>query len=234
MVLIHDRQNIEHLLYFFVNKGKEKYIVNSKETQTQKKLIEVAIELFSTNGFKGTSIRNIAKTMGMTISNIYYYYDNKYGLLLAVLEHLSMDLMEQLQRITKMDSDPLDRFKLLVTTHLDNIARDKNKASLFFLDEEALSPAGNEINKQFQLSILNIYRQELQNLRDAGYIKYKNITVLAFNVIGVIQWHLRWYRPGGKLSIEEVKKEALNFILNGLLWNSSVASGTRSSKPTRR
>ncbi len=85
-----------------------------------------------------------------------------------------------------MDSDPLGRFKLLVTTHLDNIARDKNKTSLFFLDEEALSPSGNEINKQFQLSILNVYRQELQNLRAAGYINYKNITVLAFNVIGVI------------------------------------------------
>jgi AcrR family transcriptional regulator len=208
--------------------------VTNKESQTQKKLIEVAIELFATNGFRGTSIRNIAKAMGMTISNIYYYYENKYGLLLAVLEHLSMDLMEQLQRIMKMDLDSIDRFKLLVTTHLDNIARDKNKASLFFLDEEALSPAANEINKQFQLSILNIYRQELQNLRTAGYIKYKNITVLAFNVIGVIQWHLRWYRPGGKLSIEEVKKEALTFILNGLLWNSSVASGTKSSKSIRR
>lgn len=186
MVLIHSRQNIEHLLYLLFNKRKEKYIVNSKETQTQKKLIEVGIELFATNGLKGTSIRNFAKAIGMTISNIYYYYGNKYGLLLAALEHLSMDLIQQLQRRTKMDSDPLGRFKLLVTTHLDNIARDKNKTSLFFLDEEALSPSGNEINKQFQLSILNVYRQELQNLRAAGYINYKNITVLAFNVIGVI------------------------------------------------
>jgi len=59
--------------------------LNNIESQTQKKLIEFAIELFGANGFKGTSIRNIAKTMGMTISNIYYYFDNKYGLLLAVL-----------------------------------------------------------------------------------------------------------------------------------------------------
>jgi AcrR family transcriptional regulator len=197
--------------------GKGEIKIINEESKTKKKLIEVAIELFATNGFKGTSIRDIAKAMGMTISNIYYYFDNKYGLLLAALEYLSTDLMGQLQRVTEMNLDPLDRFKLLITTHLDNIARDKNKARLFFLDEEALSPAGNEINKQLQLSILNIYRHELQNLRAAGYIKYKNITVLAFNVIGVVQWHLRWYRPEGKLSIKEVKKEALTFILNGLL-----------------
>jgi hypothetical protein len=98
------------------------------------------------------------------------------------------------------------------------------------MDEEALSPAGNEINKQFQLSILNIYRKELKNLQAAGYIKYKKITILAFNVIGVVQWHLRWYRPEGKLSIEEVKKEALTFILNGLLWNSSANSKMKNSK----
>lgn len=204
--------------------------MNNIESQTQKKLIEVAIELFGANGFKGTSIRDIAKAMGMTISNIYYYFDNKYGLLLAVLEYLSMDLKEQLQRVIEMNLDPLERFKLLVTTHLDNIARDKNKARLFFMDEEALSPTGNEINKQLQLSILNIYRNELKNLRASGCIKYKNITILAFNVIGVIQWHLRWYRPEGKLSIKEVKKEALTFILNGLLWNSSANSKMKNSK----
>jgi hypothetical protein len=97
------------------------------------------------------------------------------------------------------------------------------------MDEEALSPAGNKINKQLQLSILNIYRNELKNLRALGYIKYKNITIIAFNVIGVIQWHLRWYRPEGKLSIKEIKKEALTFILNGLLWNPSKKSSTTSS-----
>jgi AcrR family transcriptional regulator len=208
--------------------------VINEESKTKNKLIEVAIELFATNGFRGTSTRDIARAMGMTISNIYYYFSNKYGLLLAALEYLSIDLMGQLQRVTEMNLDPLDRFKLLVTTHLDNIARDKNKSRLFFLDEEALSPAGNEINKQLQLSILNIYRHELQNLRAAGYVKYKNITVLAFNVIGVVQWHLRWYRPEGKLSIKEVKKEALSFILNGLLWNPLAASATKRSKSGHR
>ena len=56
--------------------------------QTNKdKIIRVAIDLFSAKGFKGTSIRDIASAMGMSISNIYHYFGNKEGLWLAILEY---------------------------------------------------------------------------------------------------------------------------------------------------
>jgi hypothetical protein len=67
--------------------------------------------------------------------------------------------------------------------------------------------------------VLNIYRRELETLRSAGYVKQKDITVLAFNILGTINWHLRWYKPDGPLSIEQIKQEAVNFILHGVLGN---------------
>lgn len=45
----------------------------SEREGSKDKIIEVAIDLFSTMGFKGTSISDIANAMGMSISNIYYY-----------------------------------------------------------------------------------------------------------------------------------------------------------------
>ncbi|MCX5814821.1 MAG: TetR/AcrR family transcriptional regulator [Proteobacteria bacterium] len=193
-------------------------------TETQRKLIEVAIELFATNGFKGTSIRDIARAAGMTISSIYYYFESKYGLLLAILKHLSEGLENELNRISQAELGPLERFKLLVSTHLNQIAAQKDSAKLFFLDEEELSPAANEINKQFQIKILQIYKSALRDLAEAGYIDTpKNLTVSAFNVLGVIQWHLRWYRPEGPLPFEAIKDEAVRFMLFGLLANPSPA-----------
>jgi TetR/AcrR family transcriptional regulator, cholesterol catabolism regulator len=184
---------------------------------TKQKLIEGALELFAKNGYSASSMRDLARATGMTISATYYYFGSKYGLLLAVLEHLSDELRAELERVSKMDLEPLERFKELIKAHLARLALDRNKASLFFLDEEALTPAANEINKQFQLSFLNAYREQLRTLQEAGYLRSDNITVLAFNTIGIIQWHFRWYRVEGKLSLDEVTEEAVSYILHGIL-----------------
>ncbi len=179
---------------------------------TPKKIIDVAIDLFATRGFKGTSIREIAKISGLTITNIYYYFGSKEGLLLEILEQLTRQIVEKLRQVAEGNYPPLERFKLLLETHLElllNIFRKESK--ILFLDEEHVT----RINKQFQIDILNIYRKELQNLQSLGYTNYKNITILAFNILGVLNWHLRWYRPEGRMTFRQISDEMLAFILYG-------------------
>jgi len=115
----------------------------------------------------------------------------------------------------------LERFKVLVKTHLEGMITRNSEAKLFFFEDDDLSPATNEINRQFQANMVNIYRNELRRLRGAGFLKDKNITILTFHILAVIQWHLRWYRPQGALSIEKIQEEALSFILHGMLGSSA-------------
>ncbi len=184
---------------------------------TPKKIIDVAVDLFAANGFKGTSIRDIAKTSGTTISNIYYYFGNKEGLLTAILDLSTREIVEKLRQAAKSDIEPLERFKLLLGKHLSLLLDEYRKeAKILFLEEEHIS----RINKQFQLDILNMYREELQNLQSLGYIDYKNLTILAFNIFGVIDWHLRWYKPEGRLSLKEINDEMITFVLHGTLSHS--------------
>jgi AcrR family transcriptional regulator len=204
----------------------------AESTDTATKLIEVAIELFSEHGFKGTSIRDIARMTGMTISSIYYYFGNKDGLLLAILDHSCKHLVETLRETAELDMEPLDRFKLLVSSHIGLVKVHKREAKIFFLDEEHLSPEGNERNRQFQFDILNIYRKQLRSLKALGYVKYRHITVLAFNILGVINWHLKWYRPEGPLPLEELTEEIVSFMLHGALGDPGGADN-KSSRHTR-
>ena len=50
------------------------------------KIIETALDLFAFKGFDGTSMRDVANSIGISISNIYHYFGNKEGLILAVLD----------------------------------------------------------------------------------------------------------------------------------------------------
>lgn len=184
---------------------------------TREQVIKAAIDLFSTKGFNGTSIRAIASAMGMSISNIYHYFVNKEGLMLAILEQSSKRLLETLHQVSEKEMDPLDRFKLLIETHVRLSEMFSKESKIFYIDEDHLSPEGNEKNRQNQREILNIYLKELQTLKELGYLSSRNLVVLAFNILGVINWQLKWYRPGGPLSMDNVANEIVSFVIHGLL-----------------
>ena len=188
---------------------------------TKAQVIKAAVDLFSTKGFNGTSIRAIANAMGMSISNIYHYFGNKEGLMLAILEQSSKRLLETLRQVAKKDMDPLDRLKLLIESHVRLSEVFRKESKIFFIDENHLSPEGNENNRQNQREILNIYLKELQTLKELGYLESQNLMVLAFNILGVINWQLKWHRPEGPLSMDEVSREIVSFVMHGLLGTSS-------------
>ena len=189
----------------------------TEHQENKEKLLCAAIELFAIRGFTGTSIRDIARKMGMSISNIYHYFGNKEGLLLAILQTSAETLNEKLLQVTRLNMDPLARFKLLIQTHLGFFEYFQKEGKIFLLDEDHLTPEGNEINRKLQTEVLNIYLNELNILKSLGYLRSQNLKVLAFNIFGVINWHLHWYRPEGSLSLQRVADEGVSFIMNGIL-----------------
>jgi len=67
--------------------SKDKNVIN-KSTKTR--ILEVSLELFSTNGYKSTTVRGIAKKVGITQSGLYNHFKNKD----AILETLIADLLD--------------------------------------------------------------------------------------------------------------------------------------------
>ena len=181
------------------------------------RIFKTAISLFSAKGFRGTSIRDIANEMHISISNIYHHFGNKEGLLVAILEHSSERLIKDLKHVSELELQPKEKFKRLVETHIQLAGTYTEETKIFFLDEEHLSDKGDRINRHIQRQIYGFYQKVLQELDDAGLIHYRSIKVLAFNIFGVINWQLRWYRPDGSLSLDEITDEIVSFIMNGVL-----------------
>jgi TetR/AcrR family transcriptional regulator, cholesterol catabolism regulator len=196
----------------------------------KERLLDVAIDLFSSKGFAGTSIRDIAREMGMSISNIYHYFGNKNGLLLEVLKRASIDVVTSLRAVSEKDMEPFDRFKIILKTHVSLCAEHWKESKIFLLDEEHLTPEGVEINMRIQREVFDIYFNELNNLKKLGIVKSESLNIMAFNILGVINWQLRWYRPKGRLSISEVTDEVVSFILYGITGAADIGTLSGESK----
>jgi AcrR family transcriptional regulator len=53
---------------------------------TKDKILDTAIDLFAQNGFHGTSVRDIARGVGIKVSSIYNHFEGKDSILAAILE----------------------------------------------------------------------------------------------------------------------------------------------------
>lgn len=189
----------------------------SERGNKKEELIQAALSLFASRGFRGTSIRDIARACDTSLSNIYHYFGDKQGVVLAILETISESLVASLRRAAQSELEPVARFKLLIATHCRVGWERSEEGKILFLEEEHLSSEGRAINRQIQNEILEIYRSALRPLQESGLVRGKSVTVTALNVLALVNWFFRWYRRDGPMSLEEASEEIVSFAVHGAL-----------------
>jgi AcrR family transcriptional regulator len=107
----------------------------SPAADTRRRILAVALELFSTRGYAGTSMRDIADTMGLTKASLYYHFESKEQILEAVIEPIRVELnliLEDVagparpapeQLLTRL-ADMLSRHALLLETVFNDPSSD--------------------------------------------------------------------------------------------------------------
>ncbi|MBI5420053.1 MAG: TetR/AcrR family transcriptional regulator [Deltaproteobacteria bacterium] len=183
---------------------------------TRERLAVVAVKLFSEKGYTGTSIRDIAKAMGMSISNIYHYSGSKEGVFMEALRRAVEMLLKELRFVSDLDLPPIVRIKLMIERHLRYVADNNELARIFVI--ELLQDVSSEAllySKNSQKEIYAIYKKEFDAIEQTGAIHGRDVTAIIFGIFGVINWFARWYKPGGRLTRDEAIGQALGFIWRG-------------------
>lgn len=183
---------------------------------TREKLALVAVSLFSRKGYSGTSIRDIAKAMGMSISNIYHYSGSKEGVFMEALRRAVEMLMKDLRFVSEIDLPPILRIKLMIERHIRYVA-DNNAFARIFVIELPLDVSEESLlySKNIQKEIYAIYKKEFDAIEKTGAIQGRDVTSIIFSIFGVINWFARWYKPDGGLSTDEAVGQVVGFIWRG-------------------
>ncbi|MBM3330378.1 TetR family transcriptional regulator [candidate division WOR-3 bacterium] len=60
--------------------------MKTEHAEAKQRLFDAAVSLFAREGYAAVGVREIAKTAGVNISSVSYYYGGKAGLLLAIID----------------------------------------------------------------------------------------------------------------------------------------------------
>ena len=124
------------------------------QRKNRRKIKDAALEVFSTYGYRGSTIEQIAKQAEMSKSSLFYYFNSKTEIYIALL---SETLEAWLEPLTKLDpaGDPLQEIWSYIERKLD-MSRSHPKQSRLFANE-ILHGAPN---------IMDILTGELKDLID--------------------------------------------------------------------
>jgi TetR/AcrR family transcriptional regulator, cholesterol catabolism regulator len=184
------------------------------------RLIEVSTDLFSRKGFKGTSIRDIARETGLTTSAIYHNFGTKGGLLATIEEQTIEPMIQELRRVYSLELSPVDHLVLLLKTHLTYVGTHTKESKIFFLREGTLPSHARDLDKKRQREIFFMYRADIERVL-ASTGRRKDSVVATFSTLGSVMWLLTWYRPDGRLSLEEVVNHIIEHVLHGIVGGGS-------------
>ena len=174
-----------------------------------------AAEQFACHGYPGTSMNQLAEATGLSKATLYYYYRDKYSLLLEIAEGHVARLVATVEAVQSLRLAPEARVRELVARILREYAHARHAHRVLTEDVRFLESADSRRVLDMQrkvtagfASAIAAWRPELD---EAGLVK--PLTMLLF---GMINWMFTWLRPGGELSYEAMAPIVADLLTAGV------------------
>jgi AcrR family transcriptional regulator len=158
------------------------------------RLLDAAARLFREQGFHATSMRDIAKAVGMLSGSIYYHFDSKEEMLLAVYQEGERRVAEAVDAAVAAETEPWRRLEAASAAHLRALIahRDYSQVMIQTSPREAGGAEGRirDLRRDYEQR----FRRLIDDLTLPPEIDRRYLRLLLF---GALNWSPIWYRTGG-------------------------------------
>lgn len=180
-------------------------------------VMAAAVQLFAEYGYHAASMRDIARMAGIQAASIYYHYASKQALLVEIMETYMQQLNAALEHILREEHDPRQRLSAAIDNHIRQHTTHKNE--FFIIDTEIRALEGEK--RAYIFSLRDRYDALLQELlqdgMDRGVFKRGDVKITSYAIIAMCTEVATWFRPAGRLSVQQVIDIYRDMIARGVL-----------------
>lgn len=186
----------------------------SPRSGKRKKIIQAGLQIFSTKGYRNTTIHDITQSLGISTGTFYIYFKNKQELFETAVEDLLLGLITMVEEGVKNEDDPLRR--LFLRGHM--FYANYRKYSVIFNQVlgEMLSYAwARDIMKKAYRLITAPLTQEAKALFESGVFRPVDPELFAYTLVGIIESLSRRMTFDDRYSFEQIDRFLMDLIVNG-------------------
>ena len=93
----------------------------ARRKNKREEVLHSAAELIARQGFDGTSMRDIAASVDMLPGSLYYHFQSKEDMLLAIHQRVVADMTADVKKAIAKGRDPWDRLERAAAAHLKGL-----------------------------------------------------------------------------------------------------------------
>jgi AcrR family transcriptional regulator len=150
-------------------------------------ILSAAKELFSTQGYHGLSMRQIAESVGVSKAALYYHFKNKEQLFLAILDAYLDEMETMIDRIQAQEPTARGRIQRLVENILSQPLAQRSVIRLGSQEMAQLSPEAREaFNLAYDRKFITKIDEIMKEGMDRGELRRLNPSLATWSLLGMM------------------------------------------------
>ena len=189
-------------------------------------ILKLSAQVFAENGFAGTSVRDISRATGISLSGLYYYFESKQELLYLIQNETFTFIVNRLRaRLGNVRGAEL-RLRTLIHNHVEYFLSHPNEMKVLSHEEDALEePFRKEvaaIKRRYYAQARGIFSE----LAAESFAPGRNPRIAVLSLFGMMNWIYKWHKPGIDPGAEELSAGIADIFLRGFLPPAVLPAGT--------
>jgi AcrR family transcriptional regulator len=184
-------------------------------SSTRIEILKSAAAAFRKLGYHGATVEQIAAALHMKKGNLYYYFRNKEEILFACHEYSHDRLQELLDNVVRSTAPADEKLRRLIVSTV-HVILDELHGTALLLDLEALSPA----HLKAVIVRRDRFDRGMRMILDEGVATGTFVPgdpkLVAFAMLGALNWIARWFNPAGPASSDEIATRFADYLIAGL------------------
>jgi AcrR family transcriptional regulator len=186
------------------------------------RILQTAAAIFADKGYHDTSIRDISRATGVSLSGLYYYFRSKEELLFLIQDHCFGNVLATALTSLSGVSDPQTRLRLFIENHLRYFL--SNMKEMKVLSHEAWSLSG-EYKRVVNTKKRQYTELCIQILTDIAPDKaHVSPRVAAYSLFGMMNWIYNWYKPDRDPPAAELADQITQLFMRGYLSEAAMVA----------
>ena len=179
-------------------------------------ILESAAQVFRQKGFDGASMADIAEAVQLQKASLYHHFSGKQEILLELLDKALLMVSDQMETVMRHDLPADQKLRLAIRSYLNTLNEQGDLVSVLLLEYRSLDAEYQARHIRLRDKFEKMWRDLIQEGVDTGVFSVENVPVIVRGLMGAMNWSITWYKPSGKLSIDEIAELFANMFLSGL------------------
>ena len=182
-------------------------------------LLATAGRMFAEQGLRSTTVRDIADAAGILSGSLYHPFDSKESMVDEILRGFLDDLFARYRQIAASSKSATETLRGLVIASFESIDAERNAVAIYQDEAKRLSGQErfayiSELNVEFR----QLWQSVLQRGVENGEFRADLDVELVYRFMRDTVWvAVRWYRPGGSMTVDSIADQYLSVVLDGIL-----------------